>query len=550
MSRKLISFLTLLTLLVCPQISHAEPLGPGNYYGVVVFDRWDGCILYRGVYVTYISEGAKEHLRKYAGELVQINATKVYQPINPGDGVIKELEYLGAPTQKPEKFGIDGVRLRSFHAFKDGEKPSVIMEILNAGKEHREILSGELAPTLLTKQPPDPRPLSPSDGPSVALLTRMSIENIVRYGGKGRGVAQAIPYSWAIPQEDALPREFVLRPGEKKQIRMTFDLPEGEYEFLCGYGGAQYGRKCIASNLVYFDVGKDGSGKTVEGSPEIVHGLALHVMSFNIRYGTANDGQNRWENRRELVFDVLRKHRPDVVGLQEALRFQIDEIRQALVEYDEIGVGRDDGKTKGEYCAILYCRDRFGVDESGTFWLSDTPEVAGSITWGNACTRICTWARLVEKESRRAFYVFNLHLDHVSQPSREKSVVLITQRIMNRKHPDTFVVTGDFNAGENNPAILYLKGKSPLGDGYGDKSKSPAATVDTFRVLHPDATEVGTFNGFRGNRKGEKIDFVFATSDAQVLEAQILHDNIDGRYPSDHFPVTARLRLPAPSESR
>lgn len=279
-------------------------------------------------------------------------------------------------------------------------------------------------------------------------------------------------------------------------------------------------------------------------------GLPLHVMSFNIRYGTANDGQNRWENRRDMVFDVLRKHQADVVGLQEALRFQIDQIRQALPKYGEIGVGRDDGRTKGEYCAILYCRDRFGVDESGTFWLSDTPEVAGSITWGNACTRICTWARLVEKKSGRAFYVFNLHLDHVSQPSREKSMVLLTQRIMNRTHPDTFVVTGDFNAGEDNPAILYLKGKSSLGEAHQDKSKNPAAMVDTFRLLHPDATEVGTFNGFVGNRKGEKIDYVFATSGAEVLEAQILHDEVDGRYPSDHFPVTARLRLPTPSKCR
>lgn len=279
-------------------------------------------------------------------------------------------------------------------------------------------------------------------------------------------------------------------------------------------------------------------------------GLLLHVMSFNIRYGTASDGQNRWENRREIVFDVLRKHQPDVVGLQEALRFQIDQIRQALPKYGEIGVGRDDGKTKGEYCAILYCRDRFGVDESGTFWLSDTPEVPGSITWGNACTRICTWARLVEKKSGKAFYVFNLHLDHVSQPSREKSVVLLTQRIKNRKHPDAFVVTGDFNAGENNPAILYLKARSSLAGEHAGKSKNPVPMVDTFRLLHSDAVEAGTFNGFVGNRKGEKIDFVFTTLGVEVLDAQILRDEVNGRYPSDHFPVTARLRLLKRSECR
>ncbi|KPL25360.1 MAG: hypothetical protein AMJ75_01290 [Phycisphaerae bacterium SM1_79] len=267
-------------------------------------------------------------------------------------------------------------------------------------------------------------------------------------------------------------------------------------------------------------------------------------MSFNIRYGTANDGENRWQNRRQMLSDVLRKHQPDVVGLQEALRFQIDQIRQALGKYGEIGVGRDDGETKGEYCPILYCRDRFTVAESGTFWLSDTPQVPGSITWANACTRICTWARLVEKKSGRAFYIFNLHLDHVSQPSREKSAVLLTQRISDRKHADPFVVTGDFNAGENNPAILYLKGEYALGEEHGDKSNNPASIVDTFRLLHPDAAEVGTFNAFEGNRKGEKIDYIFAMLGVKVLGAEILHDNIAGRYPSDHFPVTARLRLP------
>ena len=281
------------------------------------------------------------------------------------------------------------------------------------------------------------------------------------------------------------------------------------------------------------------AGRTVEDD------LTPNVMSFNIRYGTANDGQNRWENRREMVSDVLRKYQPAVVGLQEALRFQIDQIRQALPKYGQIGVGRDDGKTKGEYSAILYCTDRFEVDESGTFWLSDTPQVPGSITWGNACTRICTWARLVEKKSGKAFYAFNLHLDHVSQPSREKSVVLLTQRILGRKYPDAFVVTGDFNAGENNPAILYLKGVKSLSGDHGGESKNPVAMVDTFRVLHPDAAEVGTFNAFEGRRTGEKIDYVFTTLPVEVLEAEILHDSVDGRYPSDHFAVTAQLRLPA-----
>ncbi len=269
-------------------------------------------------------------------------------------------------------------------------------------------------------------------------------------------------------------------------------------------------------------------------------GLELRVMTFNIRYGAAKDGDNSWENRRQMVFDVLQNQDCDIIGLQEALLFQIAEILKAIPQYAMVGVGRDDGKTQGEYCAILYDHERFREDESGTFWLSDTPEVPGSITWGNACTRICTWVRLVDKETSKAFYVYNLHLDHVSQPSREKSAALLAKRINSRKHDEPFVVTGDFNVGEDNPVMKYLKGQ-PVPGQDSDIVENPVPMVDTFRVLHPDATEVGTFNEFKGDRQGDKIDYILTPPDVKVLEAQILHDNIDGRYPSDHFPVTARL---------
>ncbi|MBN2180961.1 MAG: endonuclease/exonuclease/phosphatase family protein [Sedimentisphaerales bacterium] len=269
----------------------------------------------------------------------------------------------------------------------------------------------------------------------------------------------------------------------------------------------------------------------------------LRVMSFNIRYGTADDGENNWKNRRDIVFDLLRVHRCDVIGLQEAVKFQIDAIMEAVPQFAMVGVGRDDGKTKGEYCAILYDRERLSPDESGTFWLSDTPEVPGSITWGNACTRICTWARFMENKSRRAFYVYNMHLDHVSQPSREKSVVLVAERIGRRKYKDPYIITGDFNTGENNPAILFLQGKHAFDDKAGGEITNPFIVVDTFRLLHPDAKEVGTFNRFRGIRTGDKIDYIFTTPKVTVLEAAIIRDNTDGRFPSDHFPVTAKLGL-------
>jgi len=263
--------------------------------------------------------------------------------------------------------------------------------------------------------------------------------------------------------------------------------------------------------------------------------LTVGVLSFNVRYGTADDGTNSWLHRKELVCDVIRRQDSDFIGLQEALRFQIDAIRESLSEYDEVGVGRDDGRQAGEYAAILYKSDRWRAADSGTLWLSDSPDTPGSTSWGNEITRITTWARFVEKATGRALWLFNTHFDHVSQSSREKSAELLAHRIANRSTEDPVIVTGDFNAGENNPVIHYLKNAM---------NQSPVTLVDTFRVLHPDATAVGTGGGFEGLRDGPKIDYVFAEPNARVRQAGIVYDNRDGRYPSDHFPVYARITLP------
>jgi len=275
--------------------------------------------------------------------------------------------------------------------------------------------------------------------------------------------------------------------------------------------------------------------------------LDLVVMTFNIRYGEAKDGENSWDKRKDMVCDLLRRQGPDVIGLQEALRSQIDDIRSSLPDYGELGVGRDDGKAKGEYSAILYRKDRLDVNESGTFWLSDTPEVCGSITWGNACTRVCTWGRFVPKTAGQAFYLFNTHLDHISQYSRDRGIILLAGRVRDRRHKDPIMITGDFNTGEDNPVVRYLKGERELqvaGDGM---SKNPIPLVDTFRVLHPDTKEVGTFHGFKGNGSGAKIDYILVQPGTEVLKAEILRDNKDNRYPSDHFPVLAAICLAARS---
>ena len=253
----------------------------------------------------------------------------------------------------------------------------------------------------------------------------------------------------------------------------------------------------------------------------------LTVMSFNIRYGTANDGPNRWELRRPQMIELLKRENADVIGLQEALHFQIDEILAALPDYRMVGVGRTDGGQGGEYSAILYRAARLTVRQTETFWFSDTPDVVRSNTWGAALERICTWALMDDKEGR-SFYIYNLHLDHISQPAREKSVRLLLDRIAARSPASPVVVTGDFNTGEANPATRAML----------------AVFRDTFRVVQPTATEVGTANQFTiGSTKGEKIDYIFVEPATEVLSADIIRSSQDGRYPSDHFPVVARIRL-------
>ena len=270
----------------------------------------------------------------------------------------------------------------------------------------------------------------------------------------------------------------------------------------------------------------------------------LKVMTFNIRYGTANDGDNSWPNRSHVVIDVIREFSPDVLGLQEALRFQLDELLVGLGDYSEIGVGRDDGMEAGEYAAILYRSERFDVHESGTFWFSDTPDVPGSSSWGNNITRVCTWAHFIDRTTSRGLYVYNVHLDHESQPSREHSAELLVSRIQSRDQSDPVIVTGDFNAGENNSVQLYLTGELERASTGPGTAPPPSGLQDTYRVLHPDDSAVGTFNSFQGSTTGDKIDAVLVSSEWRVSEAQIIHTAVNGRYPSDHFPVVAVISFP------
>jgi endonuclease/exonuclease/phosphatase family metal-dependent hydrolase len=252
------------------------------------------------------------------------------------------------------------------------------------------------------------------------------------------------------------------------------------------------------------------------------------VLSFNIRYGTAADGVHRWPNRRAAVVGTIADHAPHILGIQEALRFQLDEIGAALPRYHEIGVGRDDGRSAGEYAAILIDTARFAVHSSGTFWLSDTPDVPGSMHWGNRITRITTWARLVDRATGDTVRVYNAHWDHESQPSRERSARLMLSRIgSDAAGTDRVLVLGDFNSDEANPAFRAL-----LAD--------PEAKLrDSFRELHPHAKIVGTFNAFRGDSTAGKIDAVLVGRGWEVLGSGIDRRKWSDLWASDHFAVWA-----------
>jgi len=291
----------------------------------------------------------------------------------------------------------------------------------------------------------------------------------------------------------------------------------------------------------------------------------IRVMSFNVRLGgdgvdellthvygrwfkprvrSLRDTRNYWRTRRDIVFDVIRRHEPDLIGLQEANRAQLDDIHAALPYYGELGVGRF-GDKLGEYCAILYRLDRFSVAEHGTFWFSQTPEVAGSMYREQKVPRTCTWARLHDRKGKQAFYLFNVHFSSEHQGAREQSARLLAERVAGRSHPEPVVLMGDFNAVEDNPVVLRLTGGPPPQRTQTATAAGPSPRlVDAFRAIHPDANRIGTYHDFSGRRNGPKVDYIFVTPDVTILDADILHDSRSGQYPSDHFPVTAVLRLP------
>lgn len=273
--------------------------------------------------------------------------------------------------------------------------------------------------------------------------------------------------------------------------------------------------------------------------------LALTAVSFNLRYeGPQDEGWRAWPARVDRVVGAIRTLDPDVLGIQEALHGQAADLRASLPDFDFEGVGRDDGQRAGEYAGILWKRDRFeqDPDDRGTFWLSDHPDRPGSRTWGNSVVRAACWVRLTDRASGRSFYVFNTHWDHRHQGSRERSALLMAERIDSRRHPgDPVILLGDFNGNEDNPAVAYLAGRPATLAGEG-REPWPGAMIDPWRQLNPRVENRRTLHFWRGHREGAwKVDHILVSRGARVVDAGIHHAATREAQPSDHYPVWVRV---------
>ena len=247
---------------------------------------------------------------------------------------------------------------------------------------------------------------------------------------------------------------------------------------------------------------------------------SFQVMTWNIRFDNPQDSVNAWPNRKEKVFALLQKYDPDILGVQEALQHQITDMTSHLA-YSFVGVGRDDGDSKGEYSAILFRKEKFDLLDNGTFWLSEQPDMPGSKSWDAAITRIVTWAQLLDKKTGRRFMVMNTHFDHIGKEAREKSAQLLKEKAL-ELNPQLLpvIITGDFNCTRDEmPYEIMTDGELIE---LIDPASQPDGTYCTFKVKAEEC---------------RAIDYIFLTNEWRADRHRVITDNDGIYYPSDHLPV-------------
>jgi endonuclease/exonuclease/phosphatase family metal-dependent hydrolase len=261
----------------------------------------------------------------------------------------------------------------------------------------------------------------------------------------------------------------------------------------------------------------------------------LRVMTFNIRYDNPDDGENAWPHRKDFVASTIRLHLADVVGVQEALEHQLEDLMEMVPEMSWVGTGRNaDGG--GEFSAILYSSERLEVLEHDTFWLSETPDVPGSQSWDAMLPRIATWAKFRDVESNKEFLVLNTHFDHRGPQARVESAKQIMNRVSDIAEGLPIVVMGDLNTTENDePYSILSENSLPDGrkilDGY-------------YHSVHGHHGPSSTWTGFKSILPDRRIDYIFVSDDVTIHQHAALADQREGRFPSDHLPVLAEIELP------
>jgi endonuclease/exonuclease/phosphatase family metal-dependent hydrolase len=264
---------------------------------------------------------------------------------------------------------------------------------------------------------------------------------------------------------------------------------------------------------------------------------AIRVMTFNIRLNTPADSSNAWPFRKEIAASMIRFHKADLAGLQEALPEQVKDLENLLPAYDWFGVGRDDGADRGEFSCIFYRKARFQKIDGNTFWLSETPEQPGK-GWDAACPRIVTWVKIQDMISGKRLYHFNTHFDHRGEKAREESAALLLRQINQLAAGQAVIVTGDFNC---TPASLPYKIITGEGAEKTGIKLRDSKTISKNGHHGPTTTWSGFTSAYWPD--AQPIDHIFIGDGITVLLHGTLSDTFDSRFPSDHLPVLAEIVL-------
>lgn len=263
-------------------------------------------------------------------------------------------------------------------------------------------------------------------------------------------------------------------------------------------------------------------------------GDEINVMSYNIRMDTQNDGENAWPHRKDLAGKMLRFHEVDIFGAQEVLHHQLTDMLERLPGYDYVGVGRTDGKTKGEYAPIIYRKDRFSVEKHGDFWLAEDMNAVGKKGWDAACERVATWAILKDKQSGKRFFFFNTHLDHIGKVARHEGAKLVLAQCAKLSEGLPVIVTGDFNATPDDDPIQVLTNAS-----------NPNHLTHSRNLAALKYGPEWTFHNY-GRIPFEKrqwIDYIFVKGNFKVERHGVITDTENNLFPSDHCPVLCTLTI-------